>query len=608
MKKDSSMWKTFVQILLLSAVYFSITTTANGLDPLNNFCRRWYHQSQVKNNILFVDGGIESFSDRSAIQYGIQPNWTGPITTGPNDYVIAINMSASWDWKTNISEVVINKTAAIETGNPPPNVQSGAFFQGPPNDPQIYLYGGVTPSINQSFQYWQWPTTNQYTLWGFHTVSHAWAQYDIFSSVPERPSQGASAEVPDLGLAFYMNGMITKWSSPTTSYLGNNTMFLGGMVVIDLKKQTATNRSTDTITNGRARVRGGMIYVPKLGPNGVLVTVGGATQSFGTLNMVPMNQVNIFDVSTVLGTANNTSDGWYTQTITGTAPESRVDFCLVLASAPDNSSHNIYMYGGWDPTQSNKYFDEVWVLSLPSFTWVEIYNGTAPRFGHSCHTVGNRQMITIGGLDNVNATDYCDWEFMSVAIYDLTDGTVNGWGSIFSVDKPPYQVNAQVSAVIGGGLNGNATKLLPAGGWSTTLIANLFTGTNNQTEPVNVNGLTTSTSPTKSKNIGAIIGGTIGGVATLALLAALALLFVRHYPKFFKKPEGDGQEQYVKAELDTLGKTESDSQPLSEAREPRELPPGIHGVIAEAAGTARSELLGNKLPAEMGVSEIHEKG
>jgi len=59
-----------------------------------------------------------------------------------------------------------------------------------------------------------------------------------------------------------------------------------------------------------------------------------------------MNQINIFDVSTVLGTANDSSDGWYTQTITGTVPESRVDFCLVLASAPDNSSHNIYMYGG----------------------------------------------------------------------------------------------------------------------------------------------------------------------------------------------------------------------------------------------------------------------
>jgi hypothetical protein len=31
--------------------------------------RRWYHQSQVKNGMLFVHGGIESFSDRSAVQY-----------------------------------------------------------------------------------------------------------------------------------------------------------------------------------------------------------------------------------------------------------------------------------------------------------------------------------------------------------------------------------------------------------------------------------------------------------------------------------------------------------------------------------------------------------
>jgi hypothetical protein len=77
--------------------------------------------------------------------------------------VIAINMTTSWDWKTNISEVVVNKSATT-TGNYPPNVQSGALFQGPPDDPQIYLYGGATPSINQSFPKWQWPTTNQYTL------------------------------------------------------------------------------------------------------------------------------------------------------------------------------------------------------------------------------------------------------------------------------------------------------------------------------------------------------------------------------------------------------------------------------------------------------------
>jgi hypothetical protein len=76
-------------------------------------------------------------------------------------------MSTSWNWKSNISEVAINKTVDAETGNPPPNVQNAAIFRGPVNDPQIYLYGGVTPSINQSFPGWQWPTTNQYTLYVF---------------------------------------------------------------------------------------------------------------------------------------------------------------------------------------------------------------------------------------------------------------------------------------------------------------------------------------------------------------------------------------------------------------------------------------------------------
>jgi hypothetical protein len=60
-----------------------------------------------------------------------------------------------------------------------------------------------------------------------------------------------------------------------------------------------------------------------------------------------MNAVNIFDVSSLASPdSSSSSNGWYTQTIAGTAPDPRIDFCLVLASAPDNSSFNIYMYGG----------------------------------------------------------------------------------------------------------------------------------------------------------------------------------------------------------------------------------------------------------------------
>ena len=59
-----------------------------------------------------------------------------------------------------------------------------------------------------------------------------------------------------------------------------------------------------------------------------------------------MSEVNIFDVEAVTTTESIPGGGWYTQTITGEAPPSRVDFCVVVVSAPDNSSFNIYMYGG----------------------------------------------------------------------------------------------------------------------------------------------------------------------------------------------------------------------------------------------------------------------
>lgn len=62
---------------------------------------------------------------------------------------------------------------------------------------------------------------------------------------------------------------------------------------------------------------------------------------------VSMGQVNVFDVESAFNSISaNSKNGWYTQTITGAAPEPRVDFCVGMVSAPDESSFNIHMYGG----------------------------------------------------------------------------------------------------------------------------------------------------------------------------------------------------------------------------------------------------------------------
>ena len=112
-----------------------------------------------------------------------------------------------------------------------------------------------------------------------------------------------------------------------------------------------------------------------------------------------------------------------------------------------------YMYGGRDA--DNNYFGEIWILSLPSFTWTQVYSGQSPRCSHTCHLAGTRTMLTIGGvasetefqgLPGISVTP-CDWEVRSIGVLDISNIT---WGSVYSAEAPPYYVPDQVVSAIGG--------------------------------------------------------------------------------------------------------------------------------------------------------------
>lgn len=111
------------------------------------------------------------------------------------------------------------------------------------------------------------------------------------------------------------------------------------------------------------------------------------------------------------------------------------------------------MYGGRNA--SDHYFDDIWVLSLPSFTWTEVYSGDSPRAGHTCHLVGNRTLLTVGGTSSVGQTKGvsassglgCDWEVKSVGILDVSDMV---WGSVYDAKAPAYKVPQKVVSTIGG--------------------------------------------------------------------------------------------------------------------------------------------------------------
>jgi hypothetical protein len=194
-------------------------------------------------------------------------------------------------------------------------------------------------------------------------------------------------------------------------------------------------------------------------------------------------------------------------------------------SAPDNSSHHIYLYGGWNPMTKTGY-DDVVILTLPSFTWTNVWPiGQSPRWGHNCHVAGKRQMITVGG--NVSNSQACDWEVKGVAVWELTSLT---WGSVFMTNLTDYQVPQPILPFTGGSAEGGATIKQPATGWTDNGLKTVFATSRKYTDTTdnpNNNGTAPATPPKKKSYTGAIAGGVLGGLVALALFLALILFFLR---------------------------------------------------------------------------------
>lgn len=199
-------------------------------------------------------------------------------------YLIAVDMSTSWDWLTNISISEINKTADPSTGTAPPVNVRGALYAGAEDDPNVYLYGGTVSFINMSFPGFQWPTSPAYSLWSYGAHSKSWGQYDVSLNIPERPAGGAYAEALDLGLGFYLNGFIDNGSSSTYADFPNFRRYMEGLVVLNTTTQEAYNISTSSLTN-YPRAMGGLVNLPYVGSQGALISMGGVTKSATDSNL-----------------------------------------------------------------------------------------------------------------------------------------------------------------------------------------------------------------------------------------------------------------------------------------------------------------------------------
>lgn len=366
----------------------------------------------------------------------------------------------------------------------------------------------------------------------------------------QRAAEGAGLNVPELGRGFFFGGHQDAFTTDGWS-IQVARIYLKSM--IEFTFPGSSNPSVDgspagddglwrNITSGGVqdtagfteRADGVLVYVPGYGKNGIIVGLAGGTAD----KFAQMNIVDIYDID---------SSTWYKQSTSGKTPRPRANPCAVAASAADGTSTQIYMYSGQalQPAGSQEQYDDLWILSVPSFTWISVDTSSQasppPRSGHTCN-IWNSQMVVVGGYVGTDLacdspgiyvfdTSGLSWVNNYTALEGAND--LNQQDSQKSDNRAvsgsfEYQVPKQVQSIIGGNDQGAATVTKPIQSATTGPLATgkpitytvtgpggVVTTTSN---PSSQPGAPQSSSDKSGPNVGAIVAGVIAG--SFAILAA----------------------------------------------------------------------------------------
>jgi hypothetical protein len=406
----------------------------------------------------------------------------------------------------------------------------------------------------------------------------------------QRAAEGSGANVPSLGRGFYFGGHLDGY---TTEGWSQSVPRLYLRSLLEFTFPGATNNQVDALADSRdagyegayrnvtdggqqadvgftQRADGLLIYVPGFGEQGILLAVAGGTNE----SFTQMNQLDVYDIAT---------SSWYIQSTSGPTPALRVNPCAVIAAAQDGTSYNIYMFGGQNliPAGNQTQFNDMWILTLPSFTWIKVdMDGQSVPLGRSGHTcnVWDSQMVMVGGYTgagtltcerpgiyvfDMSALEWVNQFTAQSAGIDDDAGTTTSMksdssgstGSNNPFNQQPAQLSSQNSAgglegsygykvpqavinVIGGDENGSATLTTPV---NTATAGPLATG-----KPItytNAAGATTITAAPShisggaaATNIGAIVAGVIAGLFfTIACYLAFCTYVYRKQVQLYKR-------------------------------------------------------------------------
>ncbi|KAH8841358.1 hypothetical protein MCOR01_008024 [Pyricularia oryzae] len=426
-------------------------------------CARWAHHAALLNGTVYIYGGQSKSNPTQQ-----NDKW--------NNNFLTLDLTKSWDVKTP----VLN---GLPTPSGPPEVSLGYLWNDYNN---LYLYGGQFADDAQGVE------VGPSTVWKYSIKSSSWSEdkepetSDGKYSEPggqrvQRSAEGAGLSVPELGLSWYFGGHLDMWTTPGWSnqiwrvYLKSLLEFThpgySNPAVKSLEDKGAGEFGAyRNITEGGLqkddafyeRADGALVFIPGWGKKGVLIGLGGGTNTTFSNNL---GTLDVYDIET---------SEWYHQETSGIPPSVRVNLCAVVASAPDASSFQVYVFGGQnlEPYKDQVQYDDMYILTIPAFAWVKVdkqgKNQPSARAGHTCN-MRDGQMVTVGGFLGVDSA--CD----SPGIY-VFDASRLEWKDKFDAadhraDLSPensvmagsygYKVPQKVADVIGGGPEGSATVTAP---------------------------------------------------------------------------------------------------------------------------------------------------
>ncbi|KAJ3960156.1 hypothetical protein N0V92_003197 [Colletotrichum tropicale] len=359
---------------------------------------------------------------------------------------------------------------------------------------------------------WKDPSSNAFYTWGgWKTSNPPDKKIARFTADPTGGGSWTEVTTPNLqaiartregtfsqnkSVGYYFGGFTSEETD--SNFVGNGNQSVQGrpapgLVSFDMRSREMRNISSSRFGKYGTFKGGSSQFVP-FGPQGLLVVLGGWEASvsatrFEDWDEMEFDKVSVYDPH---------GDQWYHQQTTGDNPFPKEKFCTTGAPGPNNT-YEIFIYGGRE-TESFATSDEVHVLSLPGFEFFKADNNSlsTQRADHACTVIGGRQMLSVGGLlpetfigKRFSTPD--PWP-LGLGIFDMTELR---WTNRYDPNAGSYDSPKVVKDWYS---QGNVAK------WVSPELEALFS---------------------QCPNIGAIVGGAVGGVAALVLVAGLVLFFRR---------------------------------------------------------------------------------